>query len=238
MLAGATVCPHCNGVANVVPHPRLKQVCGLCGAPRVEPVGQPALSGNEREPLARARTAERQRIQWKIGGWFGGITSGFILLLWLLWALIFGVGVAWAATGLALAAPFLAVAIAGIARSKAKDGEVERALGEAYRSAARDLILAQPNGITTRELAAMLPLSEDEVEQLAAELSVESLVSSRVTEDGQLLLQAASGASPAPGPRIDVGAVDPHADPLEERFAELEAQQAEEDAQTKKRLER
>lgn len=229
LLAGATQCPHCNGVATVRTEPALRQVCNVCGAPRIEIQGQPKLSGRERPHLEAARTAERQRLQWKVGSWFGGITSGFIFVLWMLFALIFGAGLTWAISGMALAAPFVVLALAGFARSKGKAGDVQTALQQAWKSAARDLILAHPNGITTKRLAEMLPMSEDAVEQLAAELSVDNEVSSRVTDDGRLLLQ---GSGAPTGMRIDAGAspgVDAaFGDPLEERFAELE--QAEQEA--------
>lgn len=236
MLAGATVCPHCNGVATVRTDPDLRQVCNVCGGPRIQLPGPAELSGRERRPLEQARTAERQRLQWKVGGWFGGITSGFIFALWLLFALIFGAGLTWAISGMALAAPFLALALAGFARSKGKKADVQTALAEAWRSAARDLILAHPNGVTSKRLAEMLPMSEEQVEALAAELSVDNEVASRVTDDGRLLLMPSAPS----GLRIEADAGPDreaeYADPLEERFAELE--QAEREGRAGRKRER
>jgi hypothetical protein len=223
-LAGATTCPHCNGVAGVSPHPRLKQVCNICGAPRIDLNDGTKLSGQELGPLKDARTAERKRIQWKVGGVFGGATSGFIFLLWMVWALIFGAGAIWAVSGLALAAPFLALALGGLAKSKSEAAAADKALRAAWKSAARDIIEAHPKGITAQTLAEKLPISVQQAEDIAAELSVDSIVASRVTEDGRLLLMS-TGPS---GPRIDTSEGQAIEDPLEKRFAELE--QAEEEA--------
>jgi hypothetical protein len=223
-------------VANVLPHPELKQVCGLCGAPRIEvkagsdPKAPPvALSGRERPHLEAARAAERKRLQWKTGGIFGTASTAFVFLLMMFWALIFGMGATWLITGAVLSAPFVLLAMVGFARSKGAVPEVQAALREAWKTAARDVILAHPNGITATELAAKLPMSEADAEDIAAQLSVDNLVNSRVTSDGRLLLEGVRGA------RIDTGAEAPQADyvdPLEERFAELE--QAEREQAAKK----
>ena len=196
--------------------------------------GKSKLSGKELPKLQAARTAERKRLQWKAGGVFGGATTAFIFALWTLWALIFGAGALWAVSGLALAAPFVLLALGGFARSKSQSEEVDKALREAWKIAARDIIIAHPGGMTASQLAEQLPLTEQQAEQIATELSVDNVVSSRVTEDGRLLLQAVAPR----GARIDesVTANEPVADPLEQRFAELEQAQQEADAQQQQQL--
>jgi hypothetical protein len=203
----------------------LNQVCNICGAPRIDVKGGPKLSGKELPALQDARTAERKRLQWKVGGVFGGATAGFIFLLWMLWALIFGAGSIWAVSGVALAAPFVALAVAGLARSKSQEAAAVKALNAAWVSAAREIIIAHPGGMTAQQLAETLPISVEQAEEVATRLSVDSVVSSRVTEDGRLLFQAVAPT----GARIETK-VDPSealADPLEQRFAELEQAQEE-----------
>ncbi len=223
-LAGATTCPHCHGVAQVSPHPRLNQVCNICGAPRIDLEHAPKLSGDELPSLLAARTAERKRLQWKVGGVFGGAVTSFAFALWTLWALIVGTGMISTVVGLALSAPFFALAVAGYVQSKRASAKVDKALHAAWKSAARDLLMAHPGGMTAKQLSEELPLSLEQAEQVAAELSVDNTISSRVTEDGRLVLQAVGSA----GPRIatvPVQADEPLADPLEQRFAELEQAQ-------------
>lgn len=239
-LAGATTCPHCNGVADVSPHPRLNQVCNVCGAPRIKLAEGQKLSGKELPALKEARTGERKRLQWKAGGIFGGVTTGFIFAIWTLWALIFGAGAIWAVSGLALAAPFLALALGGLAKSKANGMAAQKALRQAWKSALRDILANHRAGLTADQLAEMVPLTPAAIEDLTTEMSVDNRVRSRVTEDGRLVYTSEAG------PRIDtsaanaatVGSEEAIADPLERRFAELEQAQQEQDAEQQRTLEK
>ena len=225
--AGAPTCPHCGSVADVAPEPEVRLACKTCGAPRVV-VDLPGFqsSGAEIGPLRQAEAARRSRRWWRIGGAFGGLASGGVLLLSLLIQLIFGLSLVGTVATLVVALPFLLLAVASIARSSARSAEVKQAIEQAWLAAAKDVATHSKQTVSAATLTKALRLSEAQSENLLAELAVDDMVSSQVTEEGGLAfastaafeqpLQAApepqaavpmrvateSAGSPAAGPRI------------------------------------
>jgi hypothetical protein len=215
----------------VSPHPELRFVCDLCGAPRIEVKGKPvSLTGREKRSLEEARKAQRQRAGWRVAGVFAGITGSFLFAVFALIGLIFSAGFGWALTGAFALGPLLLLLVLAITRSKGKTQEIQKALDRAWTSAARDVVLSEKGGIALPDLAARLGLAEAHAERIAAELSVDNQIASRVSDDGRLILEGTTGVRIDPGSTPEVPA-----DPLEARFAELERQQAEEEAEEQRK---
>jgi hypothetical protein len=225
-LQGATTCPHCGGIAKASPHHELRFVCDLCGAPRIEVKGKPVeLTSTERRGLEAARKAQKSRAGWRFGGIFAGLSSAFLFAIYTLIALIFGLSLGLVVTAGITAGPMVLLLLVALSRVKNKTGEIQKALDQAWTGAARQLVLASKNGIAVPDLAERLGMTEADAERIAAQLTVDNQVSSRVSDDGRLVLEGTTGI------RIDADeGGSPMADPLEARFAELERQQAEEDA--------
>jgi hypothetical protein len=229
-LEGASECPHCGGVAKAVPHDEYRYVCNLCGAPRIEAAVEGIeLSGDEHDNLNNARDAIRQRNWWRFGGVLGGLAGSFGLLVTLIFQLLFSPESAlWSATGVVMSLPFILLAFVALARSKSKTEEIDREIDEAWRTAARDVVM-QSESITAQQLTEILPMNQADAEQVAAELSVDDLLHSRITDDGKLRLE------PVASVRIDAGATPGGKtivsdDSLEQRFEALEEAMATEAA--------
>jgi hypothetical protein len=228
-LAGASRCPHCGAHARVLESDELRVVCGVCGAPRVV-ASDPGvtLSGREVGPLESAESARRKRFLWKLAAVFAGAIGGAGVLATMLLALLFGL--AGTAFGAAAALPFIVVALVALGQARGKSAELTRAVGEAWKSAARDVVMQSKQGVTSEQLAAALAVSPAGAETLLTELAVEDAFRSEVTDDGRLIVAPGAALSL----RIDTDAqgagktvvgetlVADSADPLEARFAELE----------------
>jgi hypothetical protein len=229
-LAGATHCPHCGGLAKVSPHAELRFVCNICGAPRIETKGLP-LSGREKPALEAARMHGRHRLFWKIGAIFGFTSAAFVLGVTMI-ALLLGGGSWGMLGGIVFGLPWVVLAILSMSRAGAKTQELKQALDEAWRTAARDVAMASKDGITGADLARQMGLDATTAENLVAELSIDDAMRARMTDDGRIVV------APLEGLRIDTSASasTPSAlDPLEEKFAALEAAEAEAAEAEKKR---
>jgi len=223
-LKGASECPHCEAFSVVVAHTEHRFVCGVCGAPRVKlATSGYQLSGRERAPLERAQAARRQRFFWRVAGAFGGLVGAAGLAITSLLALIFSAG--WS-TGLGVAAalPFLLLAGVAFAKSRARGGEIRAALDQAWAAAARDVVLAAPHGVTAQHIREALGLSEEVTSQVLAQLEVDNVVRSRVSEQGALVYSAVGGPQLRIDPGAASGAPTQIADTgkLEDRFAALD----------------
>jgi hypothetical protein len=229
-LKGASTCPQCGGHAKAVPHDEYRFVCDLCGAPRIEAsVPGIELSGDERDNLAKAQKQIVARRFWRLGGLMGALAGATGLFFTLLLQLLFSpASILWGVMGVAMSLPFVLLALAAIGKSKSLTGSIDREIDEAWRTAARDVVI-QRGSVTAEQLAEILPMNQADAEQVAAELSVDGMLRSRITDDGELRL------SPSTSVRIDAGA-HPTAqtihseDPLEQRFEALEEALAAEEA--------
>jgi len=239
-LKGASECPHCGSHAVTLRHDEHRYVCGVCGGPRIHIDAEDVeLSGDEFEPLQRAQAARKSRFWWRLWGVFGGLVGSFGLLTTAIMALLFEPGVIGAGLGIAAALPFLLLAFTALGKNKTRTEDIQRAVDAAWKSAARDLVLASPEGLTAKQLSKKLPLSVQAAETLLAELSVDDMLQSRVTDDGKLQFSAsaaariqidaeagAAGAKLTSAERHQMGKaktlVDAGDDELEERFEALE----------------
>jgi hypothetical protein len=222
-LKGASQCPHCGNVGVVLESSELRQVCGLCGAPRVVPSDESIkLSGREAPALREAQKARRNRMLWRSLG----LVSGSIGAFWTLASLIvmaLGAGTVGFVLAIAGILPLLLLTITAITRSRANGAAIQQQLDEAWKSAARDVVLSQNKAVTAASLAKALPISEAAAETLLAQLSVDDSLRSDVTDDGQV-------AFSVHGSRIEVPQPAAPADDLEKRFAALEESLADEAA--------
>ncbi len=248
-LKGASECPHCGSHAVTSSHDEHRFVCGVCGGPRVRIDAKGVeLSGGEARPLAQAQAGRKSRFWWRLFGTLGGLVGAFGVLTTALMVLLFEPGVIGAGLGFAAALPFLLLAFTAIAKSRARTQDIQRAIDQAWKSAARDVVLASPDGITARQLSQQLPVPEQAAETILAELSVDDMLQSRVTDDGKLQFSASTAArievdTQAAKGRAQLTQAERHAlgtaktqygdaeDELEERFEALEeAMAAEEQA--------
>jgi hypothetical protein len=202
-LKDASECPHCGAHAVVLSHDEHRYVCGVCGGPRIriEAAGV-ELSGGESAPLEKAQGSRKSRFLWRLGGVFGGLVGAFGLMTTALMALLFEPGLVGAGLGIAASLPFLLLAFTALGKSRARTEDIKRALDQAWKSAARDIVLASPDGLTAKQLSEKLPVSESAAETILAELSVDDMLYSRITDEGRLQFSA----TPATRLRVDEAA--------------------------------
>lgn len=228
-LAGASKCPHCGGLAKTSPHPELGAICNICGAPRIGVKKGLELSGREKAPLEAARNAMRTRTLWRVATLFGSVVAAFGLAVAALVAVVASLSSAFG--GVAMVLPWVILALVARQKAKGETKNLTHALDEAWKSAARDVVV-QSDGVTASGIGEALGLEESKAEELLAELSVDDGLRSRVTDDGRLVL------APSTMVRIDAEATGAgktiSADPLEERFAALEEAMAAEEAEEAK----
>jgi hypothetical protein len=209
-------CPHCNGIAGVVPHDELVRVCKLCGAPRITmpagvPLGEVALS-----TLKKADKARKARGLFTGLGIVGGIgtAAGVLLALIIgLFGLTYGI-----ITLLLFAGPALAMALISNAKRGAKTKEVAAALDAAWGAAAAEVVRSG-KGATVAELAKSLSIDPVRARELHTLLSVDAEIGGVVGQEAQVRIDTRP-AHAEPGGTL----------PPDPRFAELEQRAAAEAA--------
>ena len=172
-----TICPHCSGKADVKPAPLTRFRCRVCGGPRV-PVDDSAIhrSNNETRHLAAAKSFQKQRAAWAVGGailavfgviaaLFAGLALAFVdisgpistvMLIMALTPLV-----------LAIVSGFKAAAL----RSKITD-EVE----EAWVLVATDVLAQLGEDTRATQLASLMRIDDTQAELLLGQASVRSLL--------------------------------------------------------------
>ncbi len=217
-----TPCPHGNHSGGTRPHDELRQVCLVCGGPRVA-AGAPT-TGSEIEPLKQARRAVSRRRAWRLTAGLGAVVGALDASIGLAIAFLFG-GIGFVSGGfLAMALPFALLFLVGLARSAGFSGEIGARVAEAWKNAARDVAVGAGH-ITAAELAKTLGASESEAERWLAELTASDALRSEVTDEGQVAYSSSSAELAANPVRIDTEIPDA-AEPTDEE-AELEARFAE-----------
>ncbi len=196
-------CPHGNHVGFTRPHDELRQVCSVCGGPRVQS-GAPT-AGSEVQPLRDARRAFSRRRAWRIASTLGAVVSVADGCIGALLAALLGFGYVSGAF-FAMAVPFALLLFVGLARSAVFSRELGQRLTEAWKNAARDVAVAAKRPVTAAELAQVLGATETEADHWLAELTAADVVKSEVTDDGQLRYAPAQF-----GVRIDTGPDAAHA---------------------------
>ncbi len=194
-------CPHCNGVAGVVPHPELVLVCKLCGAPRI-----PSPDGSPFDPsvlvaLKKADAARKRRGMMTGVGIVGSVSLVFSLFVTLLTFLIGTVG--WALLPLLLfVAPSVALILFSRAKRASSSKEVAAAVDAAWVAAA-PILMRSGKIKSAADLTSVLGVEPQRAQQIMTLLTVESDI-------------GGSGVRIGDGPVVAQVPVDP-------RFAALEA---------------
>lgn len=180
-------CPHCRAIARTLPHPTLLHRCSVCGKPRLPPGAQAIENPEATMQLARAGYSHRV-------GSVLGIASHVVLALslgyLLLAAVILGILTpgAWV-TGLALGFAVLLLFFWLFLRGRGKGSlaERERALERAYSLGILGLLRSDAVERSTEAIAQLMGLSTQRTEALLMRLNTEDQMTSRVTDDGELL---------------------------------------------------
>jgi len=231
-LKDASKCPHCGGFGVVVPHDELRYVCGLCGGPRIRVDDDLELSGDEIEPLQIAEQNRKSRFLWRVAGVFGVAAGSFGVLASLLAGLILGWG--WGLAGVVMSLPFILLAIAGFTNASAKSGKLQEQVDKAWRLAAHDVAARAKGGVDAKRLAEIMHLTEAGAEQMMADLAVDDMFRSSISDEGRLRVEPMHSirVDPSAEPAGKTLAAE---DDLEARFEALEeALEAEEAAKSKR----
>lgn len=218
-------CPHCNGVAGVVPHPELVLVCKLCGAPRI-----PSPDGSPLDPsvflaLKKADAARKRRGLMTGVGIVGGVSLVFSLFITLL--TLFA-GLSWALIPLLLfVAPSIGLMLFSRAKRASSSKEVVASIDAAW-VAAGPALMRSGKIKSGADLTSALGVEPQRAQQIMTLLSVESDI-------------GGSGVRIGDGPVVSQVPVDPRFAALEaklqtERQAEAEAAAAVPDASQKGRV--
>ena len=200
-------CPHCHTVARTLPHPLLLHRCSVCGKPRFAP--SPVVSTvNDPATLAlrTAAHAHRMSVVFRMLGYASLVLGlpGLALTTVILLILMPGAWVAGIALALALLPLILWLVVQRAGRVQ-RDTR-ERSLDAAYSQAILGLLRASATERDTAEIAQALQLPVERTERLITALNAHDQMTSRVTDDGELLfgvsapgrLRIADPAAPVP----------------------------------------
>ena len=233
-LENASKCPHCGGMGIVVPHDELRYVCGICGGPRIKVDDELELSGDEIEPLRAAEQSRKLRFLWRVAGLFGAAVGGFGVLAAVLAGLIVSWG--WGAAGVVMSLPFVLLAIAGFAKATGKTDELQSHVHQAWKLAARDVVERAQGVVDAKRLGEIMHLSDAGAEQMMADLTVDNMFRSSISDDGRLRVEPIASVRVDPGAN-PAGKTMVAEDDLEARFEALEeAVEAEEKAAHTQRM--
>jgi hypothetical protein len=184
-------CPHCNNEAGTEPHRELRYRCRICGGPRVALNAPAALLGPRTEEALRvAQRSRRERVAWRAASvaLLGFAAFAITITLFVLWATSAG-ALATTLSALLLAAPALGGLWCAL-KARRRTQSIASALGEAWRSGARDVLEGVDREFTSSELARVLGLPTTETETLLAALNIDDQVFARVTDDGDVAYRA------------------------------------------------
>jgi hypothetical protein len=153
--------------------------CRACGGPRVPPSAGPP-SATETAQLEQARREQLRAGAFRAGASFA-LASGLLSLL-VTNVVLFATSPPPLAKVLALFASVVPLVLAFFAfrRARAHQKQLERALQQAWVSAAGQAVARAGGDVTAPSLAQMLRIDEARAELLLAELSVQDLVEPRV----------------------------------------------------------
>lgn len=220
-------CPHCNAVTTSSPDKELRYRCDLCGGPRV-PRGDPAIRRGKREVpfLKRANEARKERAKSRALAAVSAALGFGTTALAALWALIFGVSIGLGVTWGLFAGIAALTLIWSVRRAGEKTREIAPQIDQAWTRAAADTALAIKGPFSAARLAKAMGVDEALAEELLAQLDVNDVVRSDVTESGEIAYQT----------KLRFGAPGTSGTPEEEAeaLAEAEAMAAEERAKAQR----
>lgn len=183
-------CPHCNAVTTSSPDKELRYHCDLCGGPRV-PRGDPSVRRGKRDVpfLRRANEARKARAKYRaITAVFAVMGFGTTMLAGL-WALIFPLSIGFFVTWGLFAGIALFMVLWSLRRAGEKTKEIAPQLDQAWTRAAADTASAIKGPFTAARLAKAMGVDEALAEELLAQLDVNDMVRSDVTESGEIAYQ-------------------------------------------------
>ncbi|HMA94285.1 MAG TPA: hypothetical protein VKP30_16450 [Polyangiaceae bacterium] len=192
-------CPHCRSIARTTPHPTLLHRCSVCGKPRIPP-GSDA-SGETAAQLRSAGQAHRVGTAVKYAGHAALAVSLAYLALASIILLILMPG-AWV-TGISLGIGFLMLVFWFFLRGQGNRAlaERDRALERAYSQAILATLRLDSVERSAEEIAQLVHLPLERTESLLTSLNAHDRMTSRVTDEGDLLFGAAEPARL----RVDAG---------------------------------
>ncbi len=187
-------CPNCGAIADMSPHPVLRQRCRICGGPRVPAEGLLERSGEEAPSLRRAGRARSASLAWRLGA-ITVLSFGLVgLIVSLALAAVADLGAISVITLLlVLSTPVLGAVFAWRQGNRHR-AELEEALNTAWASVAAELLRRSPKELTAEQLAERMQLNPAQAESLLARLGASDRVRSRVSDEGQLLFSAGDAA--------------------------------------------
>lgn len=172
-------CPLCQALSDVEESSVLYYRCRACGGPRVPPSAGPP-SATETAQLKQARSEQLRAGAFRAGASFA-LASGLLSLL-VTNVVLIATSPPPLAKVFALFASVVPLVLAFVAfrRARAHQKQLERALQQAWVSAAGQAVARAGGDVTASSLAQMLRIDEARAELLLAELSVQDLVEPRV----------------------------------------------------------
>ncbi len=113
---------------------------------------------------------------------------------------------------LAFAALPLLFAVLTLKKGLSKIRELNDSLDAAYASVAAELLRAQPNDLSSSELAQYMRLTEQDADRILARLNVQDTVRSRVTDAGEIVYSAREPLRLRVGEGAEPEEFEPHED--------------------------
>lgn len=215
--AEASRCPHCGNLAKMEATGWARYRCAICGGPRIP--GRDADSGTadaEASPLVRAKRRHRAFLGYRaVATLVGGTGLAFVAVTALVLLLASASLTTSLVSLLITSLPVLAGAWAW-RRGTAARKERNEALDNAWIAAAHATLGEHGEELSAQALASKMGIEESYADALLARLSVDDEVTSRVTDDGEVVYRAISKGRF----RVAVPATE---DMLAEAYEQLEA---------------
>lgn len=173
-----SACPHCGATAGISKNAEFRFVCDVCGGPRIpSPLGK--RSGKEGAGLSKANQARKGRATGRAAVVGAGVGFSFLSLLFVLFWLLFGLGLFSGLAYGALSIPFLALFAWGSTKAKREGQAIGPALDEAWLAAAAELLAKSKGQMSATDVAAALSIEEEKAEELLALIDVDRSVGRR-----------------------------------------------------------
>lgn len=215
-------CPHCQATAGISKNAEFRYVCDVCGGPRVPSARSSGKRGGREDAgLAKAEAARRGRAKGRAVS--AGAIVGFLfltlpfVLFWVIW----GLGLFSALAYGAMSVPFAALYLWGAGKAKREGKAIPPALDEAWLGAAGEVLAASGHALSPGDLAAALGTEESHAEELLAMMDVQRSVGHRIGQsDAMAAFDAKLRVATQNKAQADAGALE------REAQAEQEAQEA------------
>ncbi|APR82972.1 Hypothetical protein A7982_08321 [Minicystis rosea] len=190
----------------------------MCGGPRVPRLDRSIDYGGREAPLLRrADAARKARAGWRAAAIAGGLLLPFVLLLFGVMFLVFGLKLALVAVSLMALLPVAAFVAFAVSRAGARSHEIAPAIDAAWLAAATAIAQQSRGPVTTASLSQKLGIEEPQAEELMALLDVNEAVTGRRVRIG-------AGPTSLPTQPTQVASAEEEAALLEQASAEAEIQ--------------